>query len=527
MSMFRKGLSRRRFLQNGGLVGGALLVAPTIAGSPAAAALARTTNRSATPVRGGLVRLGASASPDTFDPAFAVVAETIWAHEHLYSRLTRVNADLSVVGDIAQSWEANETVDAWTFALRPGIRFHHGRELTSADVVATFERMLDEATGSPGRNFYGAIDAIETPDDLTVTFRLAAANADFPYLLGFRYGGILPADRLDTIANEPVGTGPYLLGEHAPGERTTLTRFEDYFAADVEAFLDSVVFQVVPEEQGRVAALRTGDIDVVTSLSAAAFSQLDGQSGIDRIRVESGSMMDVTVQLDQEPFTDIRVVQALKLAAGRPTIIAAAYGGNAVEGADHPISPIMPFHDPNVVAPARDVERARELLAEAGYPDGITLELATSSQRAGMGEVALALQETVRDAGIRIEIRDEPIQTYWSDVWLRRPMFVGNTFGRATPNEILTSHFMSDGGTNGSNLADPELDELIVRGRSVNDADERAEIYSEIQRIVAERSGSLIHSFYDFLAAKRSAVQGFTGHPTGLYRFHSTWIGTE
>jgi peptide/nickel transport system substrate-binding protein len=508
-----KVITRRAFLHTGVGLGAATLVGSHGA-RPAAA--------QETPRRGGALRFATGASPDTFDPVRVVLYESVAVQDHIYSGLTRVNAKMEVEPDLAKAFEANATADQWRFALRSGVRFHHGKDCSSRDVVASFERLLDAKVASPARTALKGIARVEAAGADTVLFHLAEPNADFPALMGNRFAKIVPVDRIESLATSPSGTGPYTLASHNPGERTVLKRFDGYFDPD-QGFLDEIRLLVIPDESTRVASLTSGTTDLMIDLTAAAYARLQGAKGVRLFEVDTGSYQPVAVHLDQPPFTDARIARALKLCVNRETIVRTVYSGHAVAAADQPLPPIDPMYA-NLPIPKPEIERARELLREAGHPNGLDLVLHSSSGRAGMMEVAVAVQEQAKAAGFRIRIQDEPIQTYWSTIWLKRPMFVGSWFGRATADEVISTQFASDAVYNESHYANKQLDALTKEARGTLDRKRRRELYARIQKLIAEESGVVVHSFRRTSTASTDKLRGFAWHPLSLVHLHRAWL---
>src|SRR6516164_5247167 len=181
------------------------------------------------PRSGGTLKMAWASSPRTLDPALAIQGDEYMITQATYDNLTRIDEKLQPGPMLATQWSSDAQARVWTFALRKGVKFHHGRELKASDVVFTFERVLDPKTGSPGRNAMGPIEKVEAVDDYTVRFRMATPYADLPVSVAVTFGRILPADRADKLATEPSGTGPFRVVEFKPGERTRMVRFQDYW----------------------------------------------------------------------------------------------------------------------------------------------------------------------------------------------------------------------------------------------------------------------------------------------------------
>ncbi|MCB1013390.1 MAG: hypothetical protein KDB15_17170, partial [Microthrixaceae bacterium] len=155
--------------------------------------------------------------------------------EHVYSNLIRVNTNMELEPDLALAWEPNETADQWTLTLRDGVKFHDGSDFTSEDVVATFEHLLDPASASQYRSNISMVESVEATSPTEVVFHLSSPFAEFPETLSHYQAKMLPAGKMADLATNPIGTGPYRLDSHVPGERTVLKRFDDFYDLDGQA----------------------------------------------------------------------------------------------------------------------------------------------------------------------------------------------------------------------------------------------------------------------------------------------------
>jgi peptide/nickel transport system substrate-binding protein len=224
-----------------------------------------------TPRAGGTLKMAWASSPRTIDPALSIQGDEYMITQNVYDNLVRVDEKLQPQPMLATRWSADTQARVWTFTLRPGVKFHHGRELKASDVVYTFERVLDPKTGSPGRTAMGPIAKVEAVDDQTVRFRMSAPYADLPVNLGATFGRILPADRTDKIVSEPSGTGPFRLREFKPGERTRLVRFADYWDKP-RPYLDELWQVNVPQHASQVASLSGNDVQLMFEVSVPFIS---------------------------------------------------------------------------------------------------------------------------------------------------------------------------------------------------------------------------------------------------------------
>src|SRR5262249_461020 len=199
---------------------------------------------------------------------------------NVYDNLTRIDEKLQAQPQLATRWTADEQSRVWTFSLRQGVKFHHGRELTSKDVAFTFERVLDPKTASPGRATMGPIEKVEPVDPYTVRFQLSAPYADLPVSLGTTFARIVPADRTaDQMKTSPAGTGPFQIAEFKPGERTRMARFKDYWDQG-RPYLDELWQVNIPQHAAQTASLTGDAVQVVYDVPVAYIPSLSKASGV-------------------------------------------------------------------------------------------------------------------------------------------------------------------------------------------------------------------------------------------------------
>jgi peptide/nickel transport system substrate-binding protein len=210
-----------------------------------------------------------------------------------------------VVPELAESWTYSPDLKTWEFKLRRGVKFHHGREMTAQDVITTYRRILDPATGAASRSNYDMIAQMEAPDPYTVIFRLSYAYGGFADILSDRQVKIVPADRLDDLATNPIGTGPFVFRSYAPGDRSIYARNPNYWEAGPR--FDGVEMRILPEMSVRIAALQAGDLDVVWDLGPENIRALRDARNVRVESVATASWDGAILNNSIAPFNDPRV----------------------------------------------------------------------------------------------------------------------------------------------------------------------------------------------------------------------------
>jgi peptide/nickel transport system substrate-binding protein len=437
--------------------------------------------------------------PAQLDPAFASADAEILVLSNVYDYLVEIDAANEIQPGLASSWTVSEDGRAWTFELREDVAFHGGAAFGPDDVVATFERLRDPDADLPTSDLYANVEAVEATGPAEVTFTLAEPNPFFLYDLSDNHAVIVDADAED-VGRVFDGTGPFRVASYTAEDRMILEANEAYFggAPGVER-LELLFFA---EQAAAVSALRGGQIDLVLRMPTPLFQSLEGARGIERVRVPTNGFDLIRLRTDRAPGDDPRVVEALKLAVDRTSIVEVVTDGLAAEGADTPIGPLYEaWFRPDVTPAARDVERARELLAEAGHADGLELVLNVPDS-GDRPDLAVVLKEQLEEAGFEIEVRLQPESVYYGDGgWLEVDFGITGWGSRPVPQFYFETMIACDAVWNEAHFCDPEVDALIETAGATLDEDERAEAYAELQRILAERGPYVIPYFFPQFAA--------------------------
>jgi len=297
----------------------------------------------------------------------------------IYSRLMREDEHGAPTPELATAWSATPDAMEWTIDLRSGVKFHDGSDFDAADVAYTFDRIMDPAIDSPLASVLQIIDHVEVVDADTVKIVLSAPHADLPLLLLDYRVRMIPEGSGDTIAETGIGTGPFMLESFDPQGTSRLVAFNDYWEGAPK--LAAIEVYSIPDSDARIQALLAGQID----MSAASFQQIRLFEGNDDFVVQvypAGSWQAIVFRTDTAPFDNPLVRKAIRIAADRQEIINLVVGeGNGEVACDNPVWKGDPYRAD--IDCAQDIEGARALLAEAGYPDGIEFDLYTSNLESG------------------------------------------------------------------------------------------------------------------------------------------------
>jgi peptide/nickel transport system substrate-binding protein len=455
----------------------------------------------------GVLRVGIE-PPAQLDPAFASSDAEIAVLNAVYDYLVDVDAQNVVVPRLATDWTVSDDGLTYTFTLADGVTFHDGSALAAEDVVWTFDRLRDPELELPTSDLYANIATIEASGELEVTFTLHASNPFFLYDLSDNHAVVLRAQTTDP-ATAFNGTGPFRVDDYRTGTRMSLSANEDYFVEGKPgvATLELIFFR---NQVAAVDALRGGQVDLVMRMPSPLFVSLQGQPGIDAQSVPTNAFDLVRLRADRAPGNDVRVQQALKLATDREAIVEVVTLGLGVPGKDSPIGPLYgEAFDADLELPERDVERARELLAEAGYPDGLSLELHTPDT-GDRPTLAVVLADQWSRAGIDIEVIVHPESVYYGDnLWLEVDLGITGWGSRPVPQFYLDVMLACDAVWNEAHFCDEEFDRLVRQAGTSLDEAERTRAYHEMQRILVERGPIIIPYFFPQFGAIQETFEGF------------------
>ncbi len=460
---------------------------------------------------GGTLRVSAFPIAQ-IDPALISSDAEVLVANHVYDYLVDIDAENNVAPRLATEWTMSEDGLVYTFTLAEGVVFHDGAPLRHEDVVWTFDRLRDPEQGLPTSDLYAGIERIEVTGEREVTFTLAESNPFFLYDLSDNHALVLQEGTTDA-GSRFNGTGPFIVTDYQPEDRLVMRANPDYFVEGQPA-LDGLEIIFFSDQTAAADALRGGQIDLNMDLSTSLYESLRDVSGIATVEAPTNAFAAVRLRVDREPGSDPRVIQALKMATDREAVFQLVQQGYGAAGRDTPIGPVYgEYVAEDTPLPSHDVEAARALLAEAGYGDGLSMDLHLPNTL-GFPDLAVVLKEQWAAAGVDVEVIAEPESVYYGeDGWLEVDLGITGWGHRPYPQFYLEVMLACDAIWNEAHWCDEELDGLItVAGTTLDDA-ERVEAYGEIQRILIERGPLLIPYFFPRLAAHRDDLQGFALKP--------------
>lgn len=492
-------VSRRRFLE------GAIALGIAV---PAAMKLWSHEVAAATPKKGGRFRAGLDDgnTTDSMDPATYSSRFMITMAHTRTNFLTEIAPDNQVAGELAETWEVTPDAKKWVFKLRKGVEFHNGKSFDASDAAASLNYHRAEESKSAAKSLFDSVEDIRADGPQTLIVELKSGSADFPYVLTDYHLVMLPADKEGKVTpGDMTGTGGYAVESFEPGVRAILKRYPNYWKQG-RAHFDEVEFLAIPDVTARQAALVSDTLDAMIECDFKTVDLLAQDPSIRIDEVPTGTHVSLPMHMDVAPFDNVDVRLALKYAIDREATVKAVLSGHGSVGNDHPISPIMPFYDGSIPQRQYDPEKAKFHLKKAGLD---RLKVALSAADAvitGGVDLAVLYMDTARQGGIDIDVVREANDSYWSNVWLKKPFCLSGWGQRPTPDIIFTLGYAPGGDWNDSHFKHERFGKLLVEARAELDASKRAGMYAEMQRIVHDEGSAIIPFFRNWIYARRATV---------------------
>jgi peptide/nickel transport system substrate-binding protein len=428
--------------------------------------------------------------PAGFDPATIFRVENENIAFNIFSGLTTYESKTGkIIPDLAESWETKDN-KTWVFKLRKGVRFHKGfGEFTSADVVYSYNRILDPATASPYRNEFGGVAKIEAPDAYTVVIELREPDGNFLHqVANYHQGQIVSQKAIEAAGKQvrwqPVGTGPYYMDSVDVNSRIVLKRNDEYFRGP--APISTIIFQIIKDESTGTIALRRGEVDLVMRSAREENIEILAREGFVMNKVEAYANGFRVFNLTHKALSDVRVRHAFAHAVDYAAVIKAT-SPTLQSVAVSMLMPWMDLYTKDVPRYEFNPAKARKLLAEAGYPKGLTIKnLSTSAQ--GVNEFQQFEIDYLSQVGIRMEM--ELVDTPTFNQRRNRGDFEVTTrlLPAVNPDTLLFSFLDPDNiapkGLNGARYDNPKVTETLRGARAEVNPEKRRDMYTRVQQMV-------------------------------------------
>lgn len=453
--------------------------------------------------------------------------------------LTYTDADNITHPYLLENWQVSEDLKTWTLNLRQGIKFNNGDDFTADDVVFTFHQWMDKDVGSSMLGMLGAYldpTGIEKAGQYQVKLHLKQAEIAVPEHL-FHYPALILNHKTfeGDFIKAPHGTGPYLLDTYREGERAVVRRRDGYWQKAANGsplpYLDQVEFIDMGTEMApQIAAIQAGEIHLIDFGDIGgteAYQALKGNPDIKVMPSTTNQTRVLRMRADLKPWSDNRVPMALKLCQHREKILALAYFGQGVQGQDFHVSPKHPEYCQKPT-PRYDPERAKALLQEAGYPNGLDVNLAVGSGWKEIVRYAEILKQDAAPAGFRINIQTMPNSQYW-EKWTEVDLGITTWAHRPIGTMVLNLAYVGDDqgkpvAWNETRWVDKEYDALVKQANGTLDLEKRRKIFCRLEDIQQSRGSIGIAFWINVWTMVRKNVQGIKAHPSLYLKLDEAWI---
>ena len=463
------------------------------------------------PVKGGEITIGiAQDLDDSLDPHQTVAAGTREVLFNIFEGLVKPDSDGEMIPAVAEKYTLSEDGTTYTFTLREGVKFHNGQTVTAEDVVYSINRCaaVPEGQEKPLVAAFSAVKSVEALDEKTVAVTIAQRDLEF---ISYMTAAIIPAvyENQDTA---PVGTGPFRFVSRTPQQDFVMERFEDYWGAP--AWLDKVTYKICENADALVMNLNGGSIDLCAHLTSAQASQLN-----QNFQVLEGTMnlvQAIYLNNQAKPFDNQLVRQALCYAIDRQGIMdmVADGHGTAVGSSIYPA--FTKYFLPELVDKyPHDVAKAKELLAQAGYPDGFDMTISVPNNYQPHMDTAEVVAEQLREAGINVTI--QPVEwSTWLDTIYNGRQFQATVVGVDAANmtaRAMLERFTSDYGKNFINYNNPAYDALFQKAINAQDEAGQTDLYKQMETMLADTAANVYIQDLCDLVAMRQDLGGLKFYP--------------
>ncbi|WP_421578034.1 ABC transporter substrate-binding protein [Shinella sp. M31] len=495
-------LNRREFLGAAAAFGAAMTLSPGGILMPTSALAADE------PKRGGNLKLGMNggATSDTLDPA-GYSASVLFVVGRLWGD-TLVESDPktgAALPSLATSWEPSADASVWTLKLRDDVSFHDGTKMTVTDVVATLKRHADANSKSGALGLLSSIKTIEEKaGDLVLT--LSEGNADLPLLLTDYHLIIQPKGGVEN-PNAAIGTGPYVLKSFEAGVRATFEKNTGDWRSD-RGFVDSVEIIVMNDTTARIAALSSGQVHFINTIDPKTVPLLERAPTVEIVRNAGKGFYAFLMHCDTAPFDNNDLRLALKYAIDRQAILDKVLGGYGTIGNDYPVNGNYALAPDDIEQRTYDPDKAAFHFKKSGH-EGSVLLRTSSAAFPGAVDAGVLFQESAKKAGIDIEVRREPEDGYWTNVWNAQPFCATYWGGRPTQDSRYSTSYLSTAEWNDTRFKREDFDKLVLQARSELDDAKRKALYRTMALMVRDEGGLILPVFNDYVMAQSKSVKGY------------------
>lgn len=434
---------------------------------------------------GGELRAALTGEPDVLDPATSSIYTGAQVYEGIFSKLIEMDASGNFVPDLATAWTQVDP-KPWKFDLVTNATFHNGEPFTSADVKYTFERILDPKTASAYAGLYAQIESVDASDPKVAVFHLKSSFG--PFLTNLATNGQIvnkKAIESGDPARNPIGTGPFQFVEWVQGDHITVKKNPAYFKAGLP-HLDGVTYRFLPVDQSRIDALSAGELDWADAIPLQQVPTLKNDERFTYVTSPVAGIPDfLALNTRQPPFDNVKVRQAVALAVNRADIRDVAYSGTGEPGSIEMPTGSKWYDASGVFAAEPDIAKAKQLLAEAGFANGLTVEYLGLPQYPELLKTGQVVRDQLKQIGIDMTIKPVDVSV-WFDAYSSGKYQITSAYQERTidPDNFYSLVIKSGGPINTVGYSNKEVDALIDKAAALDDEAQRKEIYRQVRTTV-------------------------------------------
>ena len=474
---------------------------------------------------GGTLVAAWAQDPVSLDPQVTSARSSLQVLENVLDKLVALDPQGKVIPSLATSWDVSSDGLTWTFHLRHDVKFSNGRPMTAKDVVYTYTRMLDPATGSGQKYLLGSTQKVTAVDDYTVQFHLKTPNVALPaHLAAQASTGIIAKESVDngTIKTQPIGTGPFMIADYQPGTEVVLKKNPYYWKKGLP-YLDEVDIKIITDESVRQTGLIAGDVDWAISVPPQSLDQLKNDKNVVVDKTSAGAYWYIGVNLKHKPLDDVRVRHAIAYAINRQDITTAMTFGTGVPTQDPiPSSSAWAY---NYAPYSYDPAKAKQLLADAGYPNGFRMQIMPTTQYPESVRGAQVIQQELGAIGIRVTIKN----LEWAQ-WLQEEgkgnydTYVCSWNGLVDPYDFFYAQHRTGQVFNFTGYSNPKVDKLLDEGNVTQGFDKRKAIYQQVNKMIVDDAPYIYLYNPANIQAYRTYVKGYAARQDQNIDFVNTWL---
>ncbi len=495
-------MSRREFMGRAAALG---------ASSAMISTMISETQAAETPKKGGTLRLGLGGGSTTDSLELGSYNDSVMidASHSICNGLVEWGQDGKPIPDLAETLEPKNGAATWVLKLRKGVKFHNGKEFDADDAIYSLNLHRGEGSKSGGASQLKPIKDIKKVNANEIEITLDSGDVDFPYALTDYHILMVPDGFKDWTTL--IGTGAYALTKFEPGVRISMKRNPDYYKPN-RGHVDAVEITVINDASARLNALISGQVDAINRTDPKSVSKLQANAKFAIVRATSGYFVDMAATTDKAPFNNPDLILALKHAMNREQMLKTLFAGYGAIGNDHPISQTDPYFNKDLPQLKHDPDLAKFHFKKAGMADAKIILQASDAAFNGAVDMASLLQSDCDKAGFKMEVKKEPADGWWANVWLKAPFVTSYWGGRAAATQMLAVAYQRGAAWNESHWSNDKFEKLLVDARSEANDEKRKTYIWEMQALLRDSSGALIPAFRDWLDAHNDKVGGMAPH---------------